>query len=44
MMKMILQKIMDAIYDYGKAGAGMASCRGSYEAAVPSELREQKNK
>lgn len=43
-MKMLLQKIVDAIYEYGKAGAGMASCRGSYEAVVPSELRDQESK
>lgn len=43
-MKMILQKIVDAIYDYGKNGAGMPSCRGSYEATVPCELRESENK
>lgn len=42
-MKMLLQKIVDAIYAYGKAGAGMPSQRGSYEATVPRELRGEES-
>ena len=39
-MKELLQKAIDAIYEYGKAGAGMPSCRGAYEAPVPEELKK----
>ena len=41
-MKELLQKAIDAIYEYGKAGAGMPSCRGAYEAPVPEELKDEK--
>ena len=41
-MKVLLQMASDAIYAYGKAGAGMPSCRGAYEAPVPEELKDEK--
>ncbi len=41
-MKELLQKAIDVIYEYGKAGAGMPSCRGAYEAPVPEELKDEK--
>lgn len=40
-MQDMLNKIAQAIYAYGQAGANMASCRGTYEMPVPAELREQ---
>lgn len=40
-MKEFLRKITDAIFEYGKAGAGMPSHRGSYEAPVPAELQNE---
>ncbi|MFQ9447199.1 MAG: hypothetical protein ACLR4A_07515 [Christensenellales bacterium] len=37
-MKELLQKAIDAIYEYGKASAGMPSLsRVTYEAPVPEE-------
>lgn len=42
-MKELLEKVIDALYEYGKAGAGMPSYRGAYEAPVPDELKEEKN-
>ena len=41
-MKELLQKAIDAIYEYGKASAGMPSYRGAYEAPVPEELKDEK--
>lgn len=40
-MQEMLNKIAQAIYAYGKEGAGMPSCRGTFEAPVPAELRGQ---
>ena len=37
-----IQKAIDAIYEYGKASAGMPSYRGAYEAPVPEELKDEK--
>lgn len=41
-MKELLQKAIDAIYEYGKASAGMPSYRGACEAPVPEELKDEK--
>ena len=43
-MRELLEKICEAIYEYGKAGAGMASHRGIYEASVPTELQAEVSK
>ncbi len=40
-MQEMLNKIAQAIYAYGREGAGMASCRGIFEEPVPAELRGQ---
>lgn len=40
-MKEFLRKITDAIFEYGKAGAGMPSFRGVYETPVPAELQNE---
>lgn len=37
-MNKFLEKIAELAYQYGVAGAGMASYRGSYEMPVPQEL------
>lgn len=40
-MQEMLNKIAQAIYAYGREGAGIPSTRGAYEAPVPAELRGQ---
>lgn len=38
-MKKLLNVVAEWLYAYGKANAGMASIRGSYEAPVPKKLQ-----
>lgn len=42
-MTKFLQKVVDAIYEYGKMGAGEASYRGIYEKEVPEDLQKLEN-
>lgn len=40
-MNKLWEKIASFIYQYGKESAGMVSYRGSYEAPVPQQLRDE---
>lgn len=41
-MRVILEKIAEFAYQYGKDGAGMPSYRGNCEISVPKELMDGK--
>lgn len=38
MLRWFFKKMVDGLCLYGKWGAGMPSCHGSFEASVPDEL------
>lgn len=41
MLSSLLTTIIDLLCAYGRWGAGLPSCHGSYEPAVPKELQKE---